>query len=100
MIRVLAGVAIAAIIALVIGYVMSQRYQKARAADQNRIADLQQQLNRLQVQNTQLSADLAKVQHEEERLSAANQELSKAIAQARLTGKIPPLPEAALPYPP
>jgi septal ring factor EnvC (AmiA/AmiB activator) len=100
MLRVLIGALVVAIIAGVLGYMMSARYEAARAIQEKKITDLQQQVNQLNDQNAQLKADLAKLQHEEERLSAANQELSKAIAQARLTGKIPPLPEGALPYPP
>jgi hypothetical protein len=64
------------------------------------MSELEQQLERLQSENTQLKENLAKSQSEEERLSAANQDLIKALSQARLTGKIPPLPPSALPYPP
>jgi hypothetical protein len=39
---------------------------------------------------------LAKVQAEEQRLVTENDMLSKTLAQARLTGKIP----SKLPYPP
>jgi cell division protein FtsB len=79
------------------------RYSNARslhAQDQEKLAELEQQLEKLQSENTQLKENLAKSQSEEERLSAANQDLVKALAQARLTGKIPPLPPSALPYPP
>jgi chromosome segregation ATPase len=82
------------------GWLLYSHSQAARAEDEKKIAELQQQLEALQSDNNQLKENLAKSQTEEERLSSANQELAKAIAQARLTGKIPPLPPSALPYPP
>ena len=82
------------------GWMLYSRNRVAQLEDQKKIADLQQQLETLQSENTQLKENLAKSQSEEERLSSANQELAKALAQARLTGKIPPLPPSALPYPP
>ncbi|MBV8454446.1 MAG: hypothetical protein JOZ29_19555 [Deltaproteobacteria bacterium] len=72
----------------------------AHAEDQKKIAELQQQLDTLRSENDQLKENLTKSQSEAERLSAANQDLAKALALARLTGKIPPLPPSALPYPP
>jgi cell division protein FtsB len=89
-----------AIVAAAGGWILYSRNQGAHAEDQKKIADLQQQLETLQSENAQLKDNLAKTQSEEERLSAANQDLAKALAQARLTGKIPPLPPSALPYPP
>ena len=89
-----------AIVAAAGGWILYSRNQAAHAEDQKKIAGLQQQLETLQSENAQLKDNLAKTQSEEERLSAANQDLAKALAQARLTGKIPPLPPSALPYPP
>jgi mannitol-1-phosphate/altronate dehydrogenase len=100
MLRILAGALIVAIAAAVGGWVLYTRDQAAQAQQQRKTAELQQQVQTLQDQNTQLKENLLKSQTEEERLSAANQELAKALAQARLTGKIPPLPPGALPYPP
>jgi cell division protein FtsB len=91
---------IVAIVAAGGGWLLYSRNRALHAEDQKKIADLQQQLETLQSENTQLKENLAKTQSEEERLSAANQDLAKALAQARLTGKIPPLPPSALPYPP
>ena len=79
---------------------MSATPDSTLADPQQIIADLQRQLAALQSENAQLKENLAKTQSEEERLSAANQALAKALAQAQLTGKIPPLPPGALPYPP
>jgi peptidoglycan hydrolase CwlO-like protein len=97
--RVLIGAVGVAIIAIAAGYVMSARYEAARAAQEKRIAVLQQQVAELQNENEKLSADLAKVQHEEERLAAANDELARKLGAARLVGKRPASPNA-LPYPP
>ena len=90
----------ALIVALAGGWLLYSRNRIAQVEDQKKIAELQQQLASLQSENTQLKENLAKTQSEEERLSAANQVLAKALAQAQLTGKIPPLPPGALPYPP
>jgi len=91
---------VVAIAAVVGGWLLYSRSQAAYAEGQKKIAELQQQLETLQSENNQLKANLAKSQSEEERLSAANQDLAKALAMARMTGKIPPLPPSALPYPP
>jgi len=97
--RVVMGAVGVAIIAIAVGYVMSARYEAARAAQEKRIAVLQQQVAELQNENERLSADLAKVQHEEERLAAANDDLARKLGAARLTGKAPASPNG-LPYPP
>ncbi len=91
---------IVAIVAVAGGWLLYSRSRATQAEDQKKIAGLQQQLETLQSENGQLKENLAKTQSEEERLSTANQDLAKALAQARLTGKIPPLPRSALPYPP
>lgn len=98
--RVLLGALAVLVIALVAGYVLTARYARERAVDQQKISELQQENGKLRDENAQLAADLAKVQREQERLKAANDRLSEAIESARLTGKIPPLPGSALPYPP
>ncbi|MBV8773648.1 MAG: hypothetical protein JO166_15165 [Deltaproteobacteria bacterium] len=94
------AVLIAAIAAAAGGWLLYSRNKAAQADDQKRIAELQQQIDTLQSENAQLKENLAKAQSEEERLSSANQELAKMLAKARLTGKVPPLPPGALPYPP
>jgi hypothetical protein len=93
-------VAIIAVVAVAGGWLLYSSSRAVHVEDQRKIGDLQHQLQTLQSENTQLKENLAKSQSEEERLSAANQDLAKALAQARLTGKIPPLPPSALPYPP
>ena len=96
----LAAAFVVAIAAIGGGWLLYSRSQAAHVEDQKKIAELEQQLETLQSENNQLKANLAKSQSEEERLSAANQDLAKALAMARMTGKIPPLPPSALPYPP
>lgn len=98
--RVLIGALAVLVIAIIAGRVVTTRYDSERAVDQQKISDLQQENGKLSDENAQLTADLAKVQREQERLKAANDQLSRALESARLTGKIPPLPEGALPYPP
>ena len=91
---------IIAIAAAAGGWILYSHNKAAQADDQKRIAELQQQLGTLQSENAELKENLAKAQSEQERLSAANQELAKMLANARLTGKVPPLPRGALPFPP
>jgi uncharacterized protein HemX len=99
-VRIALIAAIAIAIAVGGGWLFYSHSRAAQAEDQKKLAELQQQLDALRSENTQLKDNLAKTQNEEERLSAANQDLAKALAQARLTGKIPLLPPSALPYPP
>ena len=98
--RLIVGILIGVLIALAVGYFVTAHYRAADAASQNRIADLEDQLAHLQAQNQTAAAELAKVQHEEERLAAANEQLSLELQKARLTGKVPPAPPGGLPYPP
>jgi type II secretory pathway pseudopilin PulG len=100
-VRIVVAIALIVAIGAAVGtWLLYSRERAARAEDQKKVAELQQQLEALQSENAQLKDNLSKSQSEEERLSAANQELAKVLAQARLTGKIPPLPPSALPYPP
>jgi cytoskeletal protein RodZ len=100
-VRIAVTALIVLIVAAAAGWVLYYSHNQAyEAENQKKIADLQQQVETLQAENAQLKENLAKSQSEEERLSTANQDLAKALAQARLTGKIPPLPPSALPYPP
>ena len=98
--RVIVGILIGAVIALGVGYFVTAHYRAVDAANRNRIAELEDQLAHLKAQNDMTAAELAKVQHEEERLAASNEQLSIELQQARLTGKVPPAPTKGLPYPP
>ncbi len=88
----------ALIVALLAGAIGWERYQ--RQADeqraQTRIAELSEQVNKLQQENSQLKISLDKVQSEETRLVTENEILTRTIEQARVTGKMP----EKLPYPP
>jgi cell division protein FtsB len=62
------------------------------------INGLSKQVSQLSDENTRLKGELAKVQSEEQNLAAQNEEMRKAIASVKATGKLPPNVE--LPYPP
>ncbi len=95
--RMLIGGLVVAIIAIIAVYVISVKDEEARKAQESKIVELQGQLQKLQDENDGLKSALAKVRSEEDRLAADNQELSKALARAQVTGKVPKL---KLPYPP
>lgn len=69
-----------------------------RADLQKQIDELEAERDRLKAEDDRAKAGLEKVQGEEERLAAVNEELTKTLQQAQLTGKIPP--PSALPFPP
>lgn len=98
MARVLLGGLIVAIIAAVVAYKWFDEQQATHQSEEAKIAQLQDQVLKLQDENLQLKTALGKVQGEEARLVTENQALTKAIEQARLTGKLPK--EFKLPYPP
>jgi uncharacterized protein YlxW (UPF0749 family) len=85
-----------ALIAAGIGWKWYQQQQAEQRREQAQISELSDRVKQLQDQNTQLSGALAKVQTEEQRLVTENDMLSKTLAQAKVTGKIPD----KLPYPP
>jgi predicted negative regulator of RcsB-dependent stress response len=96
MYRYLVGAIVVVVIAAVIGWKWYQQQQADQRREQAQISELSDRIKQLQDQNNQLSVALAKVQAEEQRLVTENDMLSKTLAQARLTGKIP----NKLPYPP
>lgn len=96
MYRYLVVAIVLAAIAGVIGWKWYQQQQAEQRREQAQISELSDRVKQLQDQNNQLSMALAKVQAEEQRLVTENDMLSKTLAQARLTGKIP----SKLPYPP
>ena len=69
--------------------------QAIRVRQDHQISDLQTQLAKLRADNDRLKSELNKVEEEENRLATENRELSKALEQAKVTGKV-----GALPYPP
>jgi len=94
--RALIGALIVAIVAAVIFYFWSAGYREQRDRQQAQIVQLNQEVSRLSDENTRLKAELAKVQSEQANLAAENDEMKKAIAAFKATGKMPPIPA----YPP
>lgn len=87
--RFLAGALVVLIIA-VIGLFIWSRVNDARQEDlQAQIAGVNKQLSQMSEENTRLKAELSKVQSEEQNLAAQNDELRKAIASVKATGKLP-----------
>lgn len=96
MYRYLVGAIVVALIAALIGWKWHQQEQADQQREQAQISELSGRIKQLEDQNDQLNVALAKVQAEEQRLVTENDILTKTLAQARLTGKIPD----QLPYPP
>ena len=90
---VLAGIAGA------LGYRWYQQQLELQQHQQEQIADLNQQVKKMQSENETLKTQLAKVQDEQGRLAVANDLLTKAIEQSKITGKVAEKPPN-LPYPP
>lgn len=100
--RIVVTALIVALIFIGAGYFVWRNIQTQQAAER---ADLQKQIAELEGERDQLKADddrtkaaLDKVQAEEERIATVNEELTKTLQQAQLTGKIPP--PSSLPFPP
>lgn len=100
--RIVVTALIVALIFIGAGYFAWRHIEAEQAAER---ADLQKQIAQLEDERDQLKADddqtkaaLNKVQAEEERIAAVNEELTKTLQQAQLTGKIPP--PSSLPFPP
>lgn len=97
MYRYLIGGLIVAIIAGVLGYMWFSQQKIVQAHNQKQIAQLNEQVEKLQSENALLKTALAKVEAEENRLAAQNDMLTKALEKARITGKVP---SEVMPYPP
>jgi septal ring factor EnvC (AmiA/AmiB activator) len=101
-VRIVLAALIVALIFIGAGYLAWRHIQAEQAAER---ADLQKQIGELERERDQFKADddktkaaLDKVQAEEERMAVVNEELTKTLQQAQLTGKIPP--PSSLPFPP
>jgi septation ring formation regulator EzrA len=99
MIKGVIAFVILAVIAGALGYRWYEQEIELRHRQEEQIVELNQQVKKIQGENETLKAQLAKVQDEEGRLAAANELLTKAIEQSKLTGKIAEKPPN-LPYPP
>ena len=93
--RVLIGGLVVAIVAALLFFFYSSSYRTRNQAQEQQISELNNQLLKLQTENEQLKAQLTKVQAEETTLTAQNQEMQKAIAIYKATGKMPPTPPPA-----
>ena len=93
--RLLIGVLIAAIIAALVFYFYSGGYRTQIDQQTQQITQLNDQLLKLQSENEQLKAQLSKVQGEQSILAAQNEEMRKAIAEFKATGKMPAIPPPA-----
>jgi len=90
--RLLIGVLIAAIIAALLFYFYSSDYRAQIDQQTHQVSQLNDQLLKLQSENEQLKAQLSKVQAEQTILAAQNDEMRKAIAEFKATGKMPVVP--------
>ena len=90
--RLFIGVLIAAIIAALLFYFYSNDYRSQIDQQTQQISQLNDQLLKLQSENEQLKAQLSKVQGEQSILAAQNEEMRKAIAEFKATGKMPVIP--------
>ena len=80
--RLLIGGLIVAIIAALLFYFYSSSYR----------TQAQEQAQQVSQLNDQLKAELAKIQGEQTILAAQNEEMRKAIAEFKATGKMPVIP--------
>jgi len=90
--RLLIGGLIVAIIAALLFYFYSSGYRTQIDQQTQQVSQLNDQLLKLQSENEQLKAELSKVQNEQNILAAQNDEMRKAIAEFKATGKMPVIP--------
>ena len=87
--RFLAGALVVLIVAAISFFMWSKVNDARQEALQEQIAAMNKQLSQISEENTRLKAELSKVQSEEQNLAAQNDELLKAIASVKATGKLP-----------
>jgi cell division protein FtsB len=87
--RFLAGALVVLIITAIAFFMWSKVNDARQEALQEQIAAMNKQLSQISDENTRLKAELSKVQSEEQNLAAQNDELLKAIASVKATGKLP-----------
>jgi cell division protein FtsB len=87
--RLLIGGLIVAIVAALLFYFYSSGYRTQIDQQTQQVSQLNDQLLKLQSENEQLKAQLSKVQNEQSILAAQNEEMRKAIAEFKATGKMP-----------
>ncbi len=90
--RMLIGGLIVAIVAAILFFLYSSSYRTRLEQQSQQTSQLNAEVLKLQNVNEQLKAELAKVQGEQNILAAQNEEMRKAIASFKATGKMPPNP--------
>jgi peptidoglycan hydrolase CwlO-like protein len=90
--RLLIGGLVVAIIAALLFYLYSSGYRTQIDQQTQQVSQLNDQLLKLQAENEQLKTQLSKVQAEQNILAAQNDEMRKAIAEFKATGKMPVIP--------
>jgi peptidoglycan hydrolase CwlO-like protein len=90
--RLLIGGLVVAIIAALLFYFYSSGYRTEIDQQTQQVSQLNDQVLKLQTENEQLKAELSKVQNEQSILAAQNEEMRKAIAEFKATGKMPVIP--------
>ena len=98
--KALAGGFVVLIVAAAVLYLYASSCRTAIADQARQIAALNAQLTKIEQQNAELQTELAKLQSEESTLAAQNDQLRKAIATFKATGKMPANPALDLPIPP
>ena|SRR5277367_591352 len=98
MARIIVTAVVVLMIAGVAGYFWVSHEQTQIVNQQAEMTALGDQVNKMTADNTQLRAEVAKLEDEESHLAGQNNALNEAIAKARLTGKVPD--KIDLPYPP
>jgi len=93
--RLLIGGLIVGIVAGLLFYFYSSGYRTQIDQQTQQVSQLNDQLNKLQSENEQLKTQLSKVQNEQSILAAQNEEMRKAIAEFKATGKMPVIPPPA-----
>jgi cell division protein FtsB len=87
--KFLAGALVVLIIAAIVFFIWSRVNNARQEALQEQIVGMNKELSQLSDENTRLKAELSKVQSEEQNLAAQNDQLLKAIASVKATGKLP-----------
>ena len=87
--RFLAGALVVLIVAAIAFFMWSRVNDARQEALQEQIAAMNRQLSQINDENTRLKAELSKIQSEEQNLAAQNDELRKAVASVKATGKLP-----------
>ncbi|MFZ2061847.1 MAG: hypothetical protein WAU82_12605 [Candidatus Binatus sp.] len=90
--RLVIGGVVVAIIAALLFYFYSSGYRAQIDQQTQQVSQLNDQLLKLQNENEQLKTQLSKVQAEQNILAGQNEEMRKAIAEFKATGKMPVIP--------